>query len=149
MATESRRDAAAALGGVLEAQARLFGELTGLVAEQRRALLAADRERLEQLCREATTLATRFALLEDERGRLESAGAAQDRPDLENARGAAARALAVLLREAAVAGTVLERLGDTFQTRDAAVSSAFGTAYLPDGRPASAAPAGGALSAEG
>lgn len=141
-------DRGAATSAVLDAQARLFGELAELARGQRRALLAGDQGALEEMSLRAETLATRFRLLEDERSRQE-----QEQPQpqgrlVERAREGARRALAALLEEVAISATVLERWGDTVMARQAAVWGLFGAAYLPNGRP-SGAPAGVRLRVEG
>ncbi|UCF66054.1 MAG: flagellar export chaperone FlgN [Acidobacteriota bacterium] len=147
---EPQQGSPSGLPAVLDAEAELFGDLAQLAAEQRRALLKADSERLEQLADRAHTLATRFRLLDRERLRLEQDVEPGDENDaLARARSRVAVALQTLLEQAALSGTVLGRLGDTVATRQAAVSALFGSAYLPDGRPVTPRASGVSLSREG
>jgi len=146
---DPRLSAAERLAGVLEAEAALFREFAAQADLQRRALLAGDVATLERLADRADALALRFRLLEEERGRLEGEVGDGTSPRLARARDEARRELVVLLREAAVSGTVLDRLGDTFGVRAAAVSGICGTTYLPDGRARESASPGERLSAEG
>ena len=139
---------AAALADLLQAEAALFDELSDLSGMQRRALARAAEAELAQAASRAETLATRFRLLEEERGRIESFVPEGERRVAE-ARAALARALGRLLRETAVSGAVLERLGDTVAARQAAVGGLLASTYRPDGRGASRRPAGARLSAEG
>lgn len=138
-----------ALAGLLEAQATLFGELAELVVQQRRALLAAEEDHLLDLAGKAENLATRFRLLETERGRLEADSKTEDGPEMKRARHRFQEAFGRLLRETAVSGTVLERLGDTVAARQALVGSLFAMTYLPNGRPARVAAGSSALCMEG
>ncbi len=149
MSPDPRLSAPERLAAVLEAEAELFREFATQADEQRRALLAGDVAALERLADRADALALRFRMLEEQRGRLEAEVDGDPPPRLARAWDEARRALVGLLREAAVSGTVLDRLGDTFGVRAAAVSGICGTTYLPDGRPREAAAAGGNLSAEG
>ncbi len=149
MSPDPRLPAAERLATVLEAEAELFREFAARAAEQRRALLAADADALDRLADRADALALRFRMLEEQRGRLEAVVEGDGSPRLGRAREEARRALVFLLREAAISGTVLDRVGDTFGVRAAAVSGACGTTYLPDGRAREEASPGGRLSAEG
>jgi len=146
--TEPAIRPASALAGVLEAEAELFAELAEMSVEQRHALLAADSARLGELAALAETLALRFTLLDRERQRLE-ADAAGSGPAVERARAGALSAFQRMLRETAVSGMVLERWGDTFAARQAAVSSIVASTYLPDGRAPGAPASGVRLSTEG
>jgi hypothetical protein len=142
----------ARFAAVLEAEAALFQELAELMPVQRQALLDGDRAALEESSSLADTLATRFRMLEQERVRLESesGGDLLASPD-EIVRVARARlltALQGLMRDGAVNGTLLARLGDTVAARQAAVASLFGSAYLADGRPAALRASGVSLSKE-
>ena len=89
---------AAALADLLTAEAALFDELSDLSGMQRRALARAAEAELAQAASRAETLATRFRLLEEERGRIESFVPEGERRVAE-ARVALARALGRLLRE--------------------------------------------------
>ncbi|RMG47392.1 MAG: hypothetical protein D6718_03695 [Acidobacteria bacterium] len=142
----------AGLASILNAEAELFDRLAALAREQREALLAADRDLLEQLAAQAHTLGTRFTLLDAERRRLEEESGPQGVPADEEAAAARERAVAALrrlLEQAALSGAVFARLGDTVAVRQAAVSALFGASYLPDGRAAGLRGAGLALSKEG
>ncbi len=144
-------ETATLLADLLRAEAAVFIEMAGLAAEQRRALLAADPERLEAVVRRAEGATTRFRLLEDERRRVED-GLAPDAagdPGLHDAREAVLVALGRLLHETSVSGSVLEKLGDSALARQAAVGGLFNTTYMPDGRAAACGATGMRLSAEG
>lgn len=144
-------DTPASLAELLRAEAAVFDELADLAVRQRRALLDADEDRLLALAGQAETLATRFQLIEDERARVERIGShgAEDDPRLTDATAILRSALSRLLRETAVSGAVLERLGDTVAARQAAVGALFGTTYLSDGRRTMRRASGAALCAEG
>lgn len=139
---------ARALIGILQAQALVFEELAQLASDQKRALARMEFDRLDAFAVRAETLETRFRLLEEERQHLEAepglGGSA-----VEEARAAAGSALRALLREGAVAGTVLTRLADTVAARKAAVASLFGSTYLANGRQAGWRIQGSSLSVEG
>lgn len=120
---------------MLRAQAAVLAELRELVAQQRQALMQADEQRLLELASKAETYATRFALLEQERLHLEAVepGHTEEQRQL---RDELATALAALLREAAVAGTVLERFGETLWARHTAHDPLGPSSYRADGRAA-------------
>lgn len=135
---------------LLAAQSALLSELRELTIRQRHALLAGDVALVSDLAGRAETLATRHRLLEEERSRLDGLLADEERDDprLRAARRAAASTFGALLREAAVAGTVLERLGDTLAARQAIVDPLVSSNYQRDGRPRTTLTSS-AVSAEG
>lgn len=144
------------LTAILRAQVALFVELRELVIAQRQALLAADEPEALRLNARAETLATRFRLLEEQRRRCDPPSASTPADDalagdaeLATARREAAAGLAALLREAAVAGTVLERLGETLLTRRGLVDPLSAPSYRADGRARTAVASGNALAVEG
>ncbi len=138
----------AALISIYGAQSTLYAELRELVIAQRQALLATDAAALTQLTARAESLATRFRMLEDERVRLELDTALHG-DEVFAARQQAAAGLSALLREAAVAGTVIERVGDTLLARQGLVDPLGAPSYRADGRPRSASSTGLSLVAEG
>ncbi len=139
---------ARALIGILQAQAKVFEELAQLASDQKIALARMESDRLDAFTVRAETLETRFRLLEEERQRLE-AEPGEGGSAVEEARATAGGALRALLREGAVAGTVLTRLADTVAARKAAVASLFGSTYLANGRQAGWRIQGSSLSVEG
>lgn len=139
---------AEALIGLYRSQRALYEELQELVIAQRHALLATDATALTRLTARAESLATRFRILEDERLRLESSSENQDDSIFE-ARQAALLGLSLLLREAAVAGTVIERIGDTLLARQGLVDPMSAPSYSATGRPRQTPTAGQSLAAEG
>lgn len=147
---EHQGNAGQALAGVLDIEADIFAEMTALVAAQRGALLAADAPQIERLSARLDTLSTRFRLMDSERVRLERAlGNLPAAPPLERARASAQRALALLLREAAVAGTVVERLGETILARTSQSGLNEATLYGADGATQPAVASGARLSTKG
>lgn len=151
--SSARTDPSLRAAAVIEAQAAVFEELAALMPEQRRGLLDGDRDAVERCAALAETLATRFQLLEKERARLASE-AGDDAPTTDDEPLSAARArlmaaLEALMKDGAVNGTLLARLGDSVMARQAAIASLFGAAYLSDGRAAGMPSAGLSLSKEG
>ena len=134
MTARGRSSPGQALRSILREQARVFDELAAVVASQRRAVLEADPAALEELGARGQTLATRFGLLERERARLDPPEGAADREASFEEREAAETALARLLRETALLRGVVSRVGDVVSLRTAAVLSALGEVYLPNGR---------------
>lgn len=139
---------AEALISLYRTQSAVYDELRELVIAQRHALLATDAAALSHLTARAESLAARFRILEDERLRLESSTPDQGE-SVFAARQEAALGLSLLLREAAVAGTVIERVGDTLLARQALVDPMSAPSYSADGSPRQTQTAGRSLAAEG
>ncbi len=149
----SRAAHAVRIAAVIEAEAAVFEELAALMPVQRRALLDADADEVGRCAACAETLATRFRLLEQERARLAADSATDEEDDPSGVLAAAhARLIAALetvMKDGAVGGTLLARLGDSVIAREALLASLHGAAYLPNGRAASIPAHGTALSTEG
>ena len=149
----ARSDTSIRIAAVIEAEAAVFEELAALMPVQRRALLDADHDEVQRCAACAETLATRFRFLEQERVRLEpeegnESSTSEDGP-LADARARLMAALESLMKDGAVNGTLLARLGDSVLARQAVIASLFGAAYLSDGRAAVMPSTGLSLSKEG